>query len=191
MVVYPDLNDQQLIVLLKQGDELAYREIYERYDKLLFIFAYRKLRDKEEAKDVVQDIFVWLWNNRARMPDEMALSSYLYRSTLNKLFDIFRHQNIIKAWIERGDHYIDIDERATDHLVREKDIQELITREINHMPTRMREIYLLKSQKYFTVKQIAAQLNISEHTVSTQLKRAMKYLRLRLGLVIYLLYILK
>ena len=189
MIVYTELNDQQLIAMLKHGDELAYREIYLRYDKLLFIFAYRKLKDREEARDVVQDIFVWLWNNRRIMPDQASLSSYLYRSTLNKLFDIFRHQNVIRNWIERGDHYIDIDEKSTDHLVRERDIQELITREINKMPDRMREIYLLKSQKYFTVKQIAEQLDVSEHTVSTQLKRAMKYLRLRLGVFIYLLYI--
>ncbi|GAA3990443.1 RNA polymerase sigma factor [Mucilaginibacter dorajii] len=62
MTVYTNLNDQQIVALVKQSDEIAYQDVYLRYNKLLFLFAYRKLRDKEEAREVVQGIFVWLWN---------------------------------------------------------------------------------------------------------------------------------
>jgi RNA polymerase sigma-70 factor (ECF subfamily) len=184
------LNDDQLIALLKQGDHAAFREIYQRYDKLLYLFAYRKLKDKEEAKDIVQEVFAWLWNNRNAIPEKAALSSYLYKSVLNKIFDIFRHQNIIRKWIDSGKHYIDIADTETDYLIREKDIQEIIQKEIDQMPPRMKEIYELKRKQYLSVKEIAEELDLSEHTVATQLKRAQKHLKLKLGMVIYVLFIL-
>ena len=75
-------------------------------------------------------------------------------------------------------------------MIREKDIKALIETEIAQMPPRMREIYELKRKSFMTTKEIAEHLQISEHTVSTQMKRALKLLRIKLGLLIYILYIL-
>ena len=190
MAPHQNLTDQELIARLRQGDQHAFAEIYRRYDKLLYLFAYRKLKDREDAKDVVQEVFSWLWNNRQNISSETSLNSYLYKSVLNKVFDIFRHQNIIQKWIDQGKHYIDVADSETDYLIREKEIREIIQREIDLMPPRMKEIYELKRKHYLTVKQIAEELDISEHTVSTQLKRAQKHLKLKLGIVIYVLFIL-
>jgi RNA polymerase sigma-70 factor (ECF subfamily) len=188
-----DLNahsDTELIALLKDGDHAAFKEIYKRYDKLLYVFAYRKLKDREEAKDVVQEVFAWLWNNRLSVPAGATLAAYLYKSVLNKIFNIFQHQNIIQKWVATGKHYIDVSDSETDYLIREKDIQEIIQRAIDRMPGKMREIYELKRKQYLTVKQIAEELDLSEHTVSTQLKRAQKHLKLKLGVVVYVLFLL-
>jgi RNA polymerase sigma-70 factor (ECF subfamily) len=190
MAVYGKHSDHELASLLRGGDHSAFREIYDRYDKLLYIFAYRKLKQREEARDVVQEVFAWLWNNRSAIPDNATLAAYLYKSVLNKIFDIFRHQNIIQKWIENGKHYIDVADSETDYLIRERDIQEIIQREIDRMPPRMKEIYELKRKQYMTVKEIAEELDLSEHTVSTQLKRAQKHLKLKLGMVIYVLFLL-
>jgi len=176
--------------LLNKGNRSAFEEIYLRYDSLLYIYAYRKLRDKAEAQDVVQEIFINLWANRLDFKLNTSLSSYLYKSVLNKILNLFKHKQIIQKYIDAGDHYIDAFSEGTDYLIREKEINALIEKEIAAMPPRMREIYLLKRRDFLSTKEIADQLQLSEFTVSTQIKRALKLLRLKLGLIVFLLYII-
>jgi RNA polymerase sigma-70 factor (ECF subfamily) len=97
---------------------------------------------------------------------------------------------VVKKYIETGDCYIDVSSEKTDYLIREKDILQLIEREIAAMPPRMKEVYTLKQQHYLSTKDIASKLGISEHTVSNHLKKASQHLRKKLGIVIYVLYLL-
>ncbi len=190
MTDYTSYSDIELADLVRSADDRAFKEVYHRYNKLLYLFAYNKLRNKEEAKDVVQEVFAWLLNNRARFAINSSVSSFLYKSVLNKIFDIFRHQSVIRKYIEQGDHYIDIDSTETDYLIREKDIAQMIRQEIDAMPQKMKEVYLLRFEQYLSAKEIAEQLNISENTVNTHLKRAAKKLRDNLGMLIYVVYIM-
>jgi len=190
MTDYTSYSDIEWADLVRSADDRAFKEVYDRYNKLLYLFAYNKLRNKEEAKDVVQEVFAWLLNNRARFAINSSVSSFLYKSVLNKIFDIFRHQSVIRKYIEQGDHYIDIDSTETDYLIREKDIAQMIRQEIDAMPQKMKEEYLLRFEQYLSAKEIAEQLNISENTVNTHLKRAAKKLRDNLGMLIYVIYIM-
>ncbi|GEM66718.1 DNA-directed RNA polymerase sigma-70 factor [Sphingobacterium mizutaii NBRC 14946 = DSM 11724] len=190
MTDYTSYSDIEWADLVRSADDRAFKEIYDRYNKLLYLFAYNKLRNKEEAKDVVQDVFAWVLNNRTRFAINSSVSSFLYKSVLNKIFDIFRHQSVIRKYIEQGDHYIDIDSTETDYLIREKDIAQMIRQEIDAMPQKMKEVYLLRFEQYLSAKEIAEQLNISENTVNTHLKRAAKKLRDNLGMLIYVVYIM-
>lgn len=190
MTDYTSYSDIEWADLVRSADDRAFKEIYDRYNKLLYLFAYNKLRNKEEAKDVVQDVFAWVLNNRTRFAINSSVSSFLYKSVLNKIFDIFRHQSVIRKYIEQGDHYIDIDSTETDYLIREKDIAQMIRQEIDAMPEKMKEVYLLRFEQYLSAKEIAEQLNISENTVNTHLKRAAKKLRDNLGMLIYVVYIM-
>lgn len=190
MTDYASYNDIELADLLRSGNDCAFKEIYDRYNQLLYLFAYNKLRNKEEAKDVVQDIFMWVLDNKTSFALHTSVSSYLYKSVLNKIFDIFRHQSVIQRYIEQGNHYIDIDSRETDYLIREKDVAQMIKEQIDTMPERMREVYLLRFEQYLSAKEIAQRLDISENTVNTHLKRAGKKLKDNLGIVIYVIYIL-
>lgn len=187
---YNEHSDQDLLSLVKQGDTDAFEEIYLRYDSLLYIYAYRKLQNKEEAKDVVQEVFITLWNNRKTLLIQSTLSGYLYKSVLNKIYNIFKHQNIIQQYIDSGDHHLVVDHAEADHLIREKDIVTLIEKEIAAMPPRMREIYELKRKAFLSTKEIAERLEISELTVSTQMKRALKLLKLKLGTLHFIIYII-
>lgn len=190
MTDYTAYTDKELADRIRSADDRAFKEIYDRYNKLLYLFAYNKLRNKEEAKDIVQDVFAWLLNNRSSFAVNSSVSSFLYKSVLNKIFDIFRHQSVIRKYIEQGEHYIDVDSTETDYLIREKDIAQMIRLEIDAMPQKMKEVYLLRFEHYLSAKEIAEQLNISENTVNTHLKRATKKLRDNLGMVVYVVYIL-
>lgn len=190
MANYSTYTDSELIALWKEGNDAVFREIYLRYDKLLYLYAYKKLRNREEAKDVVQDSFTWLLNHRNEVQLNSSLSGYLYKTVLHQILDIFKHKGIIKKYAESGEHYIELDATEADYLIREKDIAALIENEIAAMPPKMREIYTLKRREFLSTKEIAGQLGLSAHTVSTQLKRALKHLKVRLGTVVFILWIL-
>lgn len=83
-----NLNDTDLLALLRRGDHAAFKEIYKRYDKLLYVLPIVKIN-------------AWLWNNRLPVPAGATLAAYLYKSVLNKIFNIFRHQHIIQHWVGR------------------------------------------------------------------------------------------
>lgn len=186
---YTNYNDTELITLLAKGDDRAFREIYNRYNQLLYIFAFRKLKDDKEAQDVVHDVFAWLLERGQQLELKTSLSSYLYKAVLHKIFDIFRKQNTFQRYINEGKHYIDLESQETDFLIREKQVTELIEKEISAMPPRMREVYELKYKHYLNNEQIGTKLNISPQTVKTHLKHANRHLKNRLGLVTYILYL--
>lgn len=185
------LLDAQLIREIRNDDEEAFYEIYLRYNTLLLIYGHRKLSDKEEAKDIVQDVFVGLWNNRKQLEPDLALSAYLYKSVLNKVLNVYKHKNVLERFTAENIQEEPIESSQTDYLIREKEIRAMIDKEIDAMPPRMREIYLLKKQYFLSTKAIAEKLELSEHTVSTQLKRAARLLKNKFGLVFYVLYILR
>ncbi len=191
MADYSKYSDTDLSGLFQRGDDAAFKEIYNRYSQLLYLYALKRLNSKEESADVVHDVFASLLANREKFALTTALSGFLYKSVLNKVFDIYRHKDVIKEYIAAGNHYIDVDSSETDYLIREKDITALIDKEIAAMPPKMREIYEMKSKGNLSVKEIAGQMGISEHTVSTQLKRAMKHLKTNLGVLIYVIFILR
>lgn len=191
MKLYHAYNDFDLAELLSAGDEKAFAEIFNRYNQKLFIYAFNRLHNEEEAKDVVQDIFVNLWNKRSGYALNTTLTGYLYTSVRNKAFDLFAHKKIESKYVDSLQHFISLENSSTDYLVREKEISGLVEREIMALPVKMREVFELSRKEHLSHKQIAEKLNLSEHTVSKQIKKALKILRVRLGLVIYLLVIFK
>lgn len=190
MTDYGNHSDSELSVLIRNGDAIAFKEIYQRYSELLYLFAYKKLKNEAEARDVVHDVFAWLLEKGHTLELKTSLSSYLYKSVLNKIFDIFRKQDAFKRYVDKGEHFIDVDSRETDYLIREKDMLALIEKEIAAMPPRMREVYELKYRQHFSTEQISEQLGISPQTVSTHIKHGNKHLRDKLGVVIFILYVL-
>ncbi|WP_316788352.1 RNA polymerase sigma-70 factor [Pedobacter frigoris] len=181
MSIYGQLSDFELTGLLNKGDQLAFREIYNRYNSLLLIYAYRKLEDKEEAKDVVQEVFAGLWTNHTELQIKTTLSGYLYRIVLNKILNIFRHKDFGKQYVDAIQHLVDSDTSATDYLIREKEMTAMIEKEIAGLPAKMREVFELRRKEYLSNKEIAERLRLSEHTVATQMKKALKVIRLRFG----------
>lgn len=187
---YTKYKDTELVKLLTERDDMAFREIYTRYNQLLYIFAFRKLNNEQEAQDVVHDVFAWLFEKGKNVDLKHSLSSYLYRSVLNKIYDRFRKNDLFQRYIVENKHFIDIESKETDYLIREKDIMLLIENEISNMSPRMQEVYRLKYYNYLDNNQIAEELNISSETVKTHLKLATRHLKKNVSLIVFLLHII-
>jgi RNA polymerase sigma-70 factor (family 1) len=189
MSYYQTLSDQELTTLLSESDERAFSEIYLRYHSLLLIYVNKKLHDKQESEDIIQEIMTVLWRNRLEFNVHTSLASYLYTAARNRCLDLFSHKKVESRYITSLQNFIEYAASNTDYLVRENDLKALIAKEIQLLPPKMREIFLLSRSHNMSHREIADILAISEQTVTTQIKRALRRLRIRLGLFTWL-YIL-
>lgn len=180
MSVYRKYSDSDLLQFLKNGDERVFSEIYTRYHSLLYIYAHKKLQDKQEAQDVVHDVFITLWEKRFELRIQISLANYLYTAVRNKSLDIFAHKKVEEKYLSSLQHFLQSSHTASDLMVREHDIKSLIEKEIQALPPRMREVFELSRNAHFSHEEIAKTLGISKFTVDTQIKRALRVLRLRL-----------
>lgn len=180
------MSEPELAILLKSGNHGAFSEIYTRFNASLFAFAYKKIGDKEEAKDVVQEIFIKLWQNRAFFELKISLPSYLYRAISNRALDIFAHKKIKDSYVSRLQTFVTNNAEQADYLIREKDIQNLIAAEIALLPPKMQEVFKLSREMQLSHKEIARELSISEETVKVHMKRALQMLRKTLKALFFL-----
>ncbi|MBB5440067.1 RNA polymerase sigma-70 factor (ECF subfamily) [Pedobacter sp. AK017] len=188
MAGYSTYTDLELTALLKAKDRAAFEETFIRYEPLLLNFTYKKINNRDEAKDILQDIFVQLWNNLDGL-NISSLSSYLYTAALNKIRDRYKHQVIHDEHIGKLQQLIDGAAAGADYLIREKDITLLIEKEIAALPEKMREVFLLRKNAFLSNKEIAEKLGIAEQTVETHMKRALKTLKNRLGPAVVLTFL--
>ena len=186
MLSYSSFSDVELLELLKSEDTAAYTVIYNRYFHPLFIHALQKLNDKEEAQDIVHELFAQLWNKRSNIQIHTNLAAYLYSSVRNKILDHISKKQVRDKYVDSLQGFLNSDYNITDHRIREKQLAELIEKGIGQLPSKMREIFELSRKKSLSHKQIAAQLNLSEQTVKKQVNNALRILRSKLGTMLFL-----
>jgi len=181
------LSDAELLDLLRSGDQMAYTEIYHRYKFILHNHAFNKLRNKEEAQDVLQEVFVNLWSKRETIQVN-NLSGYLYSAVRNKVLDHFSHHEVKLKYINNVEP--NLSEVPTDVRVRENQLKAIIEKEIEALPPRTRKVFEMSRKKHMTHKEIAKQLGTSEETVKKQVSAALRTLRVKLGILVYILMLL-
>ncbi|HEY8954640.1 RNA polymerase sigma-70 factor [Chitinophaga sp.] len=189
-------SNEELLSQMAAGDQGAFTQLYRRHWESLFITTVRVIRDKEDAEDIVQEVFASLWNRRLELDLTCSLGTYLQASVKYKAI------NYIEKNITRR-HYLSalgktsevIEPPSADVLLRVKEIQQVLQSVIANMPPKMREVYLLSRQQHLSHKEIAAHLGISELTVKKHIQNALQLLRSAMGntnaqvsaLLIYLL----
>ena len=166
----------QLIEGLKAGEEEAFHSLFERYYLTLSAFAGKYLNDIEVARDIVQDLFVHLYEKRHTLLITASLKSYLYQSVQNRCMN---HLNSLKR---RDDHHQNIG-RTGDHAteleeqIMATELEQKIFQNINELPEQCKKIFLMNRMEGKRNGEIAASLNISKRTVETQISKALKILR--------------
>lgn len=183
MKPYGEFSDSELISLLKNGDQLAYTEIYHRYKKLLYGFALKRLDDEEEVEDILHELFLSLWTKREQFSNEVLLAPYLYNAVRYQIINVFSRRKISSRYLDSFNHYMANEYKAdeTDHLIRHKELSALIEKEIAALPKKMREVFELSRRVGYSRKQIADELNLSEETVKSHMHHALKILKVKLG----------
>ncbi|HWW41687.1 RNA polymerase sigma factor [Pedobacter sp.] len=181
MVVYSALPDPELTALLREGDEAAFTEIYNRYWKLIYAHVYKMIREEDDAKDVVQEVFSNLWLKAAAIKNNTNISGLLYTAARNRVFDLIEKNKVRSDYIGEIAAFLSDPRNDQVDTIDEKRILEILEREIQKLPPKMREIFEMSRKEDLSHKEIASKLNISEQTVKKQVQNALKAIKPKLN----------
>ncbi|UCJ08591.1 RNA polymerase sigma-70 factor [Chitinophaga pendula] len=173
------LSDPALLVLLQEGDPSAFREIYDRYWEVLYRQASKKLGDREDIRDIVQEIFLSLWRGRQVLQVQESLLQYLYTALRYKIIDHYRQREVRVRYYEAV--FVTADDSIVPEALGYQELNNLVEAEISAMPPKMKEVFLLSRDEELNAVQIAARLSLSHQTVRNQISTALKRLRARLS----------
>ena len=174
------LSDKQLFLAISKGNHEAFSQFVDIYKKHVYGFLYDRLRSHEATEELVQVVFVKIWENRATINHELSPNAYVFTIAKNCAFDVLR-QRAYKLLLEKQlIESSNIIEDGETPLI-DQDLKRHIESLITHIPERRREIFKLRYEEELSYKEIAEQLNISIGTVQTQVERTLNYLRKQLG----------
>jgi RNA polymerase sigma-70 factor (family 1) len=181
MARFTHLTDDELVVLLKQGDELAFAEVYKRYAEKLAGFAGSKLYSLEDARDILHDVFVKLWEGREQLHITSNLQSYLFAVIRHRIIDKIRKNITREEYASAVQSMAVFYDSDAGKQVELKELKKTIGDSLNQLSPRIKEIYKLSREEGLSNREIAEKLNLSEQTVKNQLSAALKHLRQTLG----------
>ncbi|AUS06052.1 RNA polymerase sigma factor [Pseudotamlana carrageenivorans] len=154
-------NDDYLIHLLHKGDESALTLIYKKYWQIMYLAAYNIVKNKEVSEDIVQDVFVNLWNKKDKVLVKTSLKSYLYTSTIYKVYDFFR-KNKKMIHVELLDDFSQKAQVLTpENQLIHKELIQQFEDVIKVLPKKCKEVFKLSREQGLSNKDIAKQLNVS------------------------------
>jgi len=180
--ILDEATEQNLVNLIRKGDENAFKRVYYAYYAPLCSIAIRYLSSYDCGREIVQDLFLTIWERRSEWkPDN--LKAYLYRSVCNRAINAvkelnYRNEALRKYQIEAAS---EIQIEQVDMEVR--DLLKIVNNAISKLPKRRQLIFILHKSHGLTYKEIAEFLDISEKTVENQMGRAFKFLREELNSV--------
>jgi RNA polymerase sigma factor, sigma-70 family/RNA polymerase sigma-70 factor, Bacteroides expansion family 1 len=173
----PLLDEKTLILGLQKGNISAFERIFSLYHKRIYNFCLHLYQSSDDAEETVQKVFVALWEQRVQVDENKPLASYLYTIARYMLYRDFRQQVYKKAAFDNFVlNSIDLNESTKDEVIY-NELLAFLESAIENLPERRRKIFQLSRFSGLTYRQIADQLNITENTVDTQIRRALKFLR--------------
>jgi RNA polymerase sigma-70 factor (family 1) len=177
---YGILNDKELTELLKLNDRHAFTEIYNRYWKKLFTIAANKIKDLDEAEEIVQDIFASLWARRNNLCIVNALSAYLAVSVKYRVIKTLDKRFQAQSYADHKKEVISLLDNSTEEWLEFEELRVKLLEFVSELPAKCQLVFKLSRESGFSQKKIAAELGISEKTVEAHLGKALKTLRIRM-----------
>jgi len=181
---YSDYSDEDIVVLLKQNDHEAFTELYNRHWRRLFVVAFNKLKDHEEAEELAQDIFANIWNRRHEIEIQTNFRAYLSVALKYKIIDFMakvNHRDKFRSLT----HANRLEDDSTQQWLSFEELRSRLDKLVNDLPEKCRIVYQLKNDG-LSYKQIAFQMGISEKTVESHLGKATKTIRLKIKTFFYI-----
>lgn len=170
-------------------DATAFRLLYKSYYKALVCYALQMVDDSDSAEDIVQELFSVIWEKKMPFQSLASFKAYLYNSVRNASLDYLKHKDVegcyLQKMIDAHPGYREIGEEEEESFFSEEVYRQLLLT-IDSLPNRCREVFLLYMEGN-TNDEIANALHVSLETVKTQKKRAMSFLRKKLGSYHFLL----
>ena len=177
----PETDEQLLARMRNYNDHSAFRLLFERHWENLFLLARRKLNDDSAAADLAQEIFVRLWEKRDSPVIIRSLENYLFVSLRNAIFNFYRTRLLQQHHLHHFTSQATTQENTTEAIWSYKELYGDLTREVEQLPEKMRNIFLLSRKYNLSTREISEKLDISEQTVRNQISEALRRIRQGIG----------
>lgn len=170
------MDDQVLVKSLKRGELEAFDRLFEKYSQRIYLFALAYRHDETESEEVVQEVFMKVWERRKFLKPELSFKSYVFTIASNAI-----RKSLIKK-LRRETALEDLSDVApSKELTRDQVHYRELRKQLDHLiellPEKRREIFKMSRKEGLSYKEISSQLNISERTVENQIAKALKFLR--------------
>lgn len=172
-------NDTHLLELIKNGDKRAFDEVFLKHFKSLHAYALAIIKEKDDAEEIVQNVFYKIWTKRSQLKTDGFLKSFLYRSVHNESLNYIKHQKVRTNFNVRYAGNIQQDIGNLNSEIMATELEKNIHAAINELPEKCRNVFQLSRFDQLKYQEIAETLNISIKTVENQMGKALKILRLK------------
>ena len=174
-------QDMQMIEQLKVGSKEAFRLLFDTIGPKIHAFAMSYLKNEVDAEELLQEVFLKLWEVRATLDSSKNIKSFLFKICINLIYDFIRRKNIEQAYLDYSGKNHPAYGESTWHDVIYNDMLNNLHQVVAAMPVQRQRIFKLSKEENLTTKEIAEQLNLSRRTVENQLYRAISFLKEKLG----------
>lgn len=183
-------TDEQLLQLMARDNRDAFTELYNRYWDKTFAVAYHRLDDEHEAEEVVQEVFLSIWQRRAQLKLSHTLATYLSVAVKYRVINHLDKQYRREQHLDELSVTYNETQDSTTLWLEEKELREKLDQSINQLPEKCRIVFLLSRDENKTYAEIAAELGISQKTVEAHMSKALSSLRQSLGVSLPVLILL-
>lgn len=180
MTTPTDINQAQLIAELRRGEKHAFEVLFKTYYKDLVLFGGSILQDRFLIEDIVQTVFLRLWNTHKELEIKNSLKSYLLTAVRNSCLDEIRHTEIIREYQQSAPGQHQLEDYDTDNYILYSDLSEHLEQAIGKLPEQYAKVFRMSRLEGIKYKDIAAQLNISERTVEVWISKSLDLLHVYL-----------
>jgi RNA polymerase sigma-70 factor (ECF subfamily) len=169
-------KDKTLADRFLRGDERAFIEVYNRYWYRLFLSSYRRVKNKPVAEELVQDLFLKLWERRGSLSIDQ-LEHYLFSSIRNATIDFLNKQIVCNKYVTYYKHFVSLEGNTTGDMVELNDLGEALEKGLHALSEKSEKIFRLYRIEHWTIEKIALHLHLSEKTVHNHLTKSQKFIR--------------
>lgn len=175
----PPLNDsdEDLLRLLGQGNQKAFEAIYFRYVKGLTAYALKRISNKDDCFEIIQDVFESIWTRRAQLAHVTILEAYLFRMVKYKIIRYFQHNQIVKRYQDHFKAFQSMVEEISEDGEEFENLRAVINRSMEGLPDRCQTALRLRLDENLSNGDIAKRMNIDKATVKRYMTSAMNYFR--------------
>ncbi len=182
-------NELELLKQMAEGDEIAFRKIFDHYKNKLFNYSLRITDNEELAEEIVMDAFLKIWCNREALIYINRFDAYLYTIIRNRAFNAIKRRAHEALIISKLSHSTSEYQDCTEETVVYNEYQYLLNKAINQLPPQQKLVYSMSREEGLKYEEIADQLNLSKNTVKAHLKKALSTLRLLVSNFMILLFV--
>jgi RNA polymerase sigma-70 factor (ECF subfamily) len=170
-------NENALLERVAQGDESAFRIVFDHYRDAIFAFSLKVTRHESIAEEIVQDVFLKIWINRSGLGDVRNFADFLYIIARNHTFNSLRSLARERKLLIDTSADLQIAGVSTEAIIVQRDYDRLLLQAVAQVPPQQKLVYTLGRQQGLSREEIAAQLHISPGTVKVHMAQALRTLR--------------